>query len=353
MFNATGLRRTLHTLFGTVLVGALWVTALFGLSSRPTSTAMLTELGANVLNPYLVAHSGIGVSESTYATLQKTAAAHPSQEIPLSILSVQVLGSDIAKKSYSEGVRVIYSKMANVYYDKGPSGFINIPPDVQKIIGSFGLFGVQGASSLPPGTLPSGVSAPQLPELPPFLKPLFTVIGLNPTTLTAAGHANIASILLWWWVAALGLGALAIVFNSSDKRLSSAAWTVFHAGYPLLIIVALIWIFSLFKPDIFAPFRGMFALFVGAFVPVYAGAAVVGALGLIPTLLARFRGGAKPGAPREAAPVPAGGSIPMSGMPPGMYPPTSPGAQPPAGEMSPPPYGSPMPPYGSQPPQGQ
>ena len=76
-----------QTLFGFVMLGALWVTALTSLSARPTATAVMTEVGANLLNPYL-SSAKVGVTESSYAQLLQTATAHPNQSLALTFLKV-------------------------------------------------------------------------------------------------------------------------------------------------------------------------------------------------------------------------------------------------------------------------
>src|SRR5260370_19342644 len=188
-----------QTLFGFVVLGALWVTALTSLSARPTATAVMTEVGANLLNPYL-SSANVGVTESSYAKLLQTATAHPNQSLALTFLKVGVPGKIIVGHSYSEGVRFIYGKVAEAYYDGGATNVLNLPPQLTQVLNTYGLFTsgqalqqLQQQHSIPGQRLPQ---VPQLPQLPPFLQPFFTLVGLSPTPLTAEGHDRLPTLLL-------------------------------------------------------------------------------------------------------------------------------------------------------------
>ena len=123
-----------HTLFGIVLLGALWVTSLTLLSARPTAVALLTEAGAQTLNPQLVqiTNGAIGITPVSYAKLESAAKASPSKALDLSILKVQIPGSVIVGKSYADGLHAIYGKVAEGYYDNGPQSVFTLPADAQK-----------------------------------------------------------------------------------------------------------------------------------------------------------------------------------------------------------------------------
>src|SRR5690242_20167515 len=291
-----------HTLFGIVLLGALWVTSLTLLSARPTAVALLTEAGAQTLNPQLVqiTNGVIGITPVSYAKLENAATANPSKALDLSILKVQIPGSVIVGKSYADGLHAIYGKVAEGYYDNGPQSVFTLPADAQKALGAFGMFSAATGTSSP---LPSTTGA-NLPTLPPFLQPLFSVIGLSPATFTAAGHANIASLLLWFWLAAAITAALALLTTPGEKRFTSLARTILHGAWPVLAIFALVFAFSLFKPDAFAPYRTVFGLVAGAFLPVYGIAALVGLLGFFgPKLVGMFAGGGSREGKEKAAPA--------------------------------------------------
>ena len=291
-----------HTLFGIVLLSALWVTSLTLLSARPTAVALLTEAGAQTLNPQLVqiTNGVIGITPVSYAKLESAAKASPSKALDLSILKVQIPGSVIVGKSYADGLHAIYGKVAEGYYDNGPQSVFTLPADAQKALGAFGMFSAAtGASSPVPTT-----TGANLPTLPPFLQPLFSVIGLSPATFTAAGHANIASLLLWFWLAAAITAALALLTTPGEKRFTSLARTILHGAWPVIAIFALVFAFSLFKPDAFAPYRTVFGLVAGAFLPVYGIAALVGLLGFFgPKLVGMFAGGGSREGKEKLAPA--------------------------------------------------
>jgi len=144
-----------HTLFGIVLLSALWVTSLTLLSARPTAVALLTEAGAQTLNPQLIhiTNGAIGITTDSYVKLQSAAKANPSKALDLSILKVQIPGSVIVGKSYDDGLHAIYGKVAEGYYDNGPQSVFTLPADAQKALGAFGMFStVTGTSSPLPTT---------------------------------------------------------------------------------------------------------------------------------------------------------------------------------------------------------
>ncbi|HET9981566.1 MAG TPA: hypothetical protein VFQ32_14050 [Ktedonobacterales bacterium] len=306
-----GISGLAHTLFGIVLLGALWVTSLTLLSARPTAVALLADAGAHTLNPQLVqvTHGAIGITPDGYAKLESAAKAHPSQSLDLAILKVQVPGSVIVGKSYDDGIVAIYTKVAEGYYDNGPQSVFALPADAQKALGTFGLFSAVSS----PSQLPVA-QGQTLPTLPPFLQPFFTFVGLTPGTFTAAGHDSIAALLLWFWLAAAVTAGIALLTTPGEKRFTSLARTILHGSWPVLAVFALVYAFSLFKPEAFAPYRTVFGLVAGAFVPVYGIAALVGLAGFIgPKLIGLFvgrgsRGGASAPAPaptRASAPAPA------------------------------------------------
>ena len=301
-----GISGLAHTLFGIVLLGALWVTSLTLLSARPTAVALLADAGAHTLNPQLVqvTQGAIGITPDSYARLESAAKAHPSQPLDLSIIKVKVPGSVIVGKSYDDGIVAIYSKVAEGYYDNGPQSVFALPADAQKALGTFGLFAATSSPSQLP--LPSGAQQ-SLPTLPPFLQPFFTFVGLTPGTFTAAGHDSIAALLLWFWLAAAVTAGVALLTTPGEKRFTSLARTILHGAWPVLAVFALVYAFSLFKPEAFAPYRTVFGLVASAFLPVYGIAALVGLLGFVgPKLVGLFvgrgsRGGEAVPAPERAA----------------------------------------------------
>src|SRR6516164_4354080 len=96
------IRALFSFLLGVALFLALWETALFNLSARPTAVGLLTEAGVGLINPAL-AHSAVGtygLSESGFVALQALAAAHPDDPVAIPGLNVDVKGSEIAGKSF-------------------------------------------------------------------------------------------------------------------------------------------------------------------------------------------------------------------------------------------------------------
>ena len=269
IFSISGIRKTVYTLFGALVLTTLWVTSLTIISARPTATSLLTEAGAHVLNPFLAAHE-VGVTPSGYATLEQAAKAHPSQALDLSVFKVRVLGKEIAGLNYDAGVRVIYSHVASTYYDGGPSAVFSLPADVQQAIPNFGAFG--GATTAP--QIVPGVSTPV--QLPNILQPFFAFTGFTPDSLTDAGHQHLASLLLWFWVATLVLGGLTLLLDREEQKLMTLAASVAHGAWPVMLVLGGAWIFSLIKPAAFAPYKAVYGLIAGAFLPVYGVAFILG-----------------------------------------------------------------------------
>jgi len=332
-----------HTLFGTVLLGALWVMSLTLLSARPTSVALLTEAGAQTLNPQLIhlTNGVIGITPDGYIKLQNTAKANPTQALPLSVLKVQVPGSAIVGKNYDDGIRAIYGKVAEGYYDNGPQSVFALPADAQKALDAFGMFS--------PSTAPSPVPSQQTlnpPTLPSFLQPFLTIIGLSPTTFTAAGHNSIASLLIWFWLATAITAVVALLTTPGERRFTSLARTILHGSWPVLAIFALVYGFSIFKPAAFAPYSRVVGLVAGVFVPVYGAAALVGLFGFFgPKLLKLFASG-RSSSSEDVAPEPAAIAH-------GRMPDTAPAHAPQPDYGRRPDYGQQQPGYGQAPSYGQ
>ena len=313
------LRRLSHTLFGLALLGTLWVTSLSNLSARPTATAILTDLGAQVLNPYLLTHTdgAFGIGQTQYAALELVAQAQPGQPLPLPGLKARVLGREIVGQPYTTGVRVIYSHVADAYYDGGAGAVFALPQQFTQVIDTYGVFALPSSSTTPgSSTQPSSSSAaPSLPQIPSFLKPFFFALGLSPTTLTAQGHAQIASILLWWWLAVIVFGLLAVILNGGSlqarqsrgrpevvqraltslgsvgrpvevvfdaltggaRRISGVGWATFSGALPGVLLIAVAWILTFYVyPQQLHPFAGALTVVTGAFLPVYGGGMIVG-----------------------------------------------------------------------------
>ncbi|HEV8192541.1 MAG TPA: hypothetical protein VGP82_13825 [Ktedonobacterales bacterium] len=264
------IRGLAYTLFGTLVLSTLWVTSLAILSDRANATAIVTEAGVSLLNPFLVKEE-LGITEKNYATLQSAGKTHPTQSLSLSVLKVNVPGGEITKLSYADGVRHIYSRVAEAYYDGGAGAVFNVPPQLKAVLPNFALFDVSKIQIIPGGPTPN--------QLPPFLQPIFTFVGLTPDTFTAVGHQHLLNLLPWFWIVTGVLGVLAVMLNRSESKLEGLAHGLTHGAWPVVAVLGLLWILSSFvwKAQ-FAPYIGLLGLIAHVFLPVYGTAFVVGLL---------------------------------------------------------------------------
>jgi hypothetical protein len=270
---ATGNVRGLITLvLGLALVGGLWETSLYNLSSRETATAAMTEVGVELVNPLLVNNS-LGLNNTLYGALQAQAKANPSQQLSIPGLKVQVTGRDIAGKSFTEGSRVIYTKVAARYYDGGWTAVLAAPDSVTRGLGALAL--------LPQAVASQGakqVGAPQLPSVP--LPPLGAV-GLSLQTFTAAGHAQVLALDKWLVGIALLCLLLLAVASKRWQRLTAPAWALVTGALPGAFGIGVIAFFWARNAALFQPFSGLLHALAGAFVPVYLGAMALGVAALV------------------------------------------------------------------------
>jgi hypothetical protein len=279
-------RGSLATVFGLVLLSTLWVTSLTVISSRPNATELLTDTGAQVLNPFLV-NQGFGITEQYYTkTLQPAAKAHPTQALSLPLLKVSVLGSAIVNKPYADGVRVIYGQVADTYYTDGLGGVFNIPTQLKDILPYFGLFDPNNLPITPGGTTPT--------TLPTFLQPFFTVVGLTPDTFTATGNQRLWGLLPWFWLATLVFGALTIIFNRGQLKLSALAHGIIHSTWPVVGMLLALWVAANWIPQTAATlhsYTGVLGVVMRSFLPIYGSALVLGVATLyVPRFVAARRG---------------------------------------------------------------
>jgi hypothetical protein len=264
----SGLRGTIYTVFGFILLSALWVTSLTFLSARPAATNLLTEAGASTLNPFLAGRD-LGVTETGYASLQSAAKAHPDQPLSLSVLKVVVPGREIIGRSYQDGVRTIYTHVAATYYDSGPDAVFNVPAELKQVLPNFALFNPDNVPILPGG--------PTVVELPPFLQPFFVFTGLTPTTFTVSGHQRLLDLLPWFWVAVVVLGALTFLLNRNEKRIAGLASSVIHATWPVVAVLAgLLIAANLFFKQQIGAYGGLLSVVGRAFLPTYGIALAIG-----------------------------------------------------------------------------
>ena len=306
-------RNLISWLFSLTLLGALWITALAGLSSPETATNGLTELGANVLNPYLVNYS-LGLSPQGYTALQQAAVAHPDQALALPGLKARVLGSEIIHHDYAAGVRVVYRHVAETYYAGGPSAVFEIPPQLKQIIATYAVFTAPQQQQQQIQQQLGVPQLPHLPQLPTFLQPFFTYIGLSPDTLTAQGHSRYVSLEVYWWGATLVLGALVVLLGARGRRLTTVSQAVMSGSLPMVALFGVVWVLALVVfTQQFQPYRGALNFLSGVFLPVYGTALVVGiVLRVIPAALRMVQG---QGSAALASPRPSAGMLPMGGYP--------------------------------------
>lgn len=268
---ATGnLRGLFSFLLVLALFGALWETSLVNLSSRATATAVMTEVGIELVNPALQRGS-FGLSQTGWAVLQAEAIANPAAPVTIPGLKVRILGSQIAHKSFDDGTRVIYQTVAQAYYDGGAGAVFSGP--TTQILPSGLLPSLPGLG----GAQPSAGGSP-LPSIP--LPPLGAV-GLSPTLLTASGHQQALNVDKWLLGAALALLALVALSNRRWRRLGHPAWSFIVAPIPGLIALGIVWVSVLRAPATFSGISGLLKLLGGVFIPIYAGSAAVGVAGLV------------------------------------------------------------------------
>ena len=175
-------------LLGVALFLALWETALFNVSARPTAVGLLTEAGVGIINPALT-HSALGtfgLSESGFAAIQTAAAAHPNGPVTIPGLNVEVRGSEIAGKNFDDMTRVVYGKVAEKFYDGGAGAAFSVPSQLQQALGLLSFIPVLGGASTTLNATASPLAA----------------VGLSLNTLTAAGHTQVQTFMLWLWAAA-------------------------------------------------------------------------------------------------------------------------------------------------------
>jgi hypothetical protein len=249
-------------LLGVALFLALWETALFNVSARPTAVGLLTEAGVGIINPALT-HSALGtfgLSESGFAAIQAAAAARPNDPVAIPGINVEVRGSEIAGKNFDDATRVVYGKVAEKFYDGGAGAAFSVPSGLQQALGLLTFIPVLGGATTTLNATASPLSA----------------VGLSLNTLTAAGHAQVQTFMLWLWAAA-GALALVIVFLSRG-------WSrVRHIGHSLVgssllgaALIGIVWYLWRQNPSGFATFSKPLNLVGGAFAPVYLGALIAG-----------------------------------------------------------------------------
>lgn len=273
------IRRVITLALGLALLGALWTTALGSLSSEGTAVPMLTNAGTELLNPLLTAN-GNGVAQGAWNTIQQQAKAHPDQSVSLPGINIQVKGHEIAGMSFAQGMQVIYRQVAEGWYAHGISYVFNLPAPLQHAVSTYDPF-VSKSLNVP------GLPKVSLPQIPSFLAPLVTHLGLSPTTLTAAGHSTMLNLSRWFWIFSAALALALAIFSSGWHRLSNPAWSLFHASWHIALIGVVAWFLINHNKSAVAPYMGVVGPVGSAFFPIYGTAAVVGLAGIIGSVVAK------------------------------------------------------------------
>jgi len=285
------LRNLAHTIFGFLLLTALWVTALSFLSMRPASTAVITDLGVDALNPFLVS-KGIGISPTNYAHLQQLASQSPEKALPISFIKAPIDGSELKGLTYEQATRLVYSKVANAYYDGGPSAIFNLPAPISSAVQTFALF---------PEQYDAAVKSQPLPD---WMQPFLLYTGLSPETLTATGHARISALLPKFWTAALLLAGVLVLLNLLSRKhpVQSLGLAIWHGSWPTLAFFGVLWLLGHIYPERVQPVAAAFGVVASAFLPVYL---IASAVGVGAWLVSKFTSGlfkvASKAAPKPAA----------------------------------------------------
>lgn len=267
------IRRVTTILLGLALLAALWTTALGRLSTEGSAVPMLASAGSELLNPLLTAN-GNGVAQSAWTTIQQQAVAHPDQVVSLPGIKVGVLGREIAGKSFADGTKVIYTQVAQAWYAHGLSFAFNLPAPLQQAVSTYDPF-VSKSLNVP------GLPKVSLPQIPGFLSPLVTHLGLSPTTLTASGHSDLLNLSRWLWIFSALLALALAIFSTGWHRLSNPAWALFHASWHIALLSILAWFLINHNQAATKNYMGVVTPLGQAFFPVYVTAALIGLAGVV------------------------------------------------------------------------
>ena len=203
-------------LLGLALLGALWNASLFRLSSRATSIGILTQVGVQVINPALNKSQLGGLSQNVLTSVAKTCvntATVPGLKI--AVPCSQLKGAPLDSATYA-----LYAAVAESYYDNGVGGIFdaNIPQPIVALLSGQSILPNVSTFTAPNGQV---VNVPALPNNP--LLQLGAGVGLSFGTLTAAGHADEQTKLLWFGGAAALLLLLLALASRGGKRLRRSA----------------------------------------------------------------------------------------------------------------------------------
>lgn len=278
-------------LLGFAVLGALWETALFGISTQTAATTIMTDAGVAIVNPILENASLGLVQGPAFQALQAGAALSPSEPVTIPGLKVTILGSDIAGKSFTDASRAVYAKVATAYYDGGASAVLDVPGPV--------------AQAVNVGLAPAGWLS------------WASFIGLTPSALTASGHAQAQTLMLWLWIASAVLGLLVVALNKGWARLYALAHGLFTGAVPGLVVLGVAWLAASRIPNVFGSFTTLFGDFGAVLAPVYIGAGVAAVALVVVGMIgnAATKGAQMASSARRRTPAPVGARVQQPARP--------------------------------------
>lgn len=266
-------------LLGFALLGGLWETALFSLSTPATATAVMTETGVAVINPAL---GTMGVGPALLATIQTDAAQHPNDPVQIPGLKTQAIAltkGNLVGLTFDQATRKIYGNVAKAYYTSGPDAVF-------------------------------AVSVPTVSLVPDAHLDWLTALGLSTATLTAHGHAQTQQLALYLWGAAGILALIVLGFSKGWSRLYALSQAIFTGAVPGLALIGVVAFLRGRAPGLFAPFASLLHVVGDAVVPIYAGAGlaavavlVIGTIGSAATKTAAVAVKGAKGVRRTPVPV--------------------------------------------------
>ncbi len=267
-----------------VLLATLWTTALARISERATAISILTNAGTELINP-LLEHNGSGLTQNLFVQIQQSARQQPNQPVQILFVKVPVLGKDIAGKDFTATSRVIYARIAAVYYDNGPNAAFSLPANLQQMVDTYTPFlQLNNLSTLSKNTNQTLPQSP-LPQLPSIFTGIFASFGITPLTLTATAHHDAITRSYWLWAISGALALLLILLSTGWNRLRAIAWPLVHGSWHIAAIGIIIAVLVNRNPAQAAPFRGVLDPLTGVFMPVFYIACLIGIAGIAVSMI--------------------------------------------------------------------
>jgi hypothetical protein len=287
-----GLARLVLTLGLAIGMGnALWQTFLVNVSARPAATTLIVEVGAEIVTPTIADRSD-GLNEAGWSAVQDVAKLHPDDSLPISGLRVTILGKDIAGKSYADGMRVIYGKVAGAYYDSGPNAVFDPDSVWAQAFNSLDQFVGQAQAG-------QAGAATQIPSI------AVGVLSATVQLLTAKGHAEAVTRDNWSIGIAAVLALLLALVSRRWGRLANVAVGAFLGTLPGVAVLAGVAFQWPRSPQLFQPYAPLLHLIGDQFRPLYLaalGAAIAGiAVAIAGAIAAKILAARQP----TVAPAPA------------------------------------------------